>query len=95
MFPRDCKKVFRKLSDAKKEQTSNGKNSSNIAGSSKIVKRTKRSKVALELPIVECLQVLDEVKGLLHYKFHNKKLLEIAFTHASFLDKNSSNKITY
>jgi len=35
--------------------------------------------VALELTIVECLQVLDEVKGLLHYKLHNKKLLEIAF----------------
>jgi len=79
MFPRDCRKSFRKLSDAKKKQTSNGKNSSNIARSSKIVERSKRSKVALELTIVECLQVLDEVKGLLHYKFHNKKLLEIAF----------------
>ncbi|CAK7349013.1 unnamed protein product [Dovyalis caffra] len=36
------------------------------------------------------LPSLDDVEGILNYKFKNKKLLEEAFTHASFPDKCSS-----
>lgn len=49
-------------------------------------------KNSLESIRVRWLWTVKEVEGILNYKFSNKKLLEQAFTHNSFSNKEPSSR---
>ena len=50
--------------------------------------KSKQLEVTPKLTIIEWSRVLNEVQGIVCYKFNHKKLLDMAFTHTSFLDKS-------